>query len=131
MTTYTVHIYREMRLVFEGIEADSLEAAAAIARDMPTGDADDIYSCDGDTFYACVDVQGDEDYEQSRWIDFEEERLRTAAPQMLAALRAFIEADAMAEECHEWKWENLAHAFTLARAAVAEAEPATGERSMP
>jgi hypothetical protein len=121
MTTYNVHIYREMRLVFEGIEADSHEAAATIARGKPTGDADDIDDCDGDTFYACVDVQGDEDYEQSRWVLFEEDRLRTAAPRMLASLRAFIKADALAEECGEWKWENLDHAFTLARAAVAEA----------
>jgi hypothetical protein len=127
MTKYIVHIYREMRLVFEGIVADSLEAAAAIAHDKPTGDADDIDDCDGETFYACVDVQGDEEYEQSRWIDFEPERQRMAAPKMLEALQAFISADAMAEECGEWKWENLEHAFRLARATVAEA--ATGERN--
>jgi hypothetical protein len=48
-------------------------------------------------------------------------RLMTAAPKMLAALRAFIEADAKADECHEWKWDNLDHAFGLARAAIAEA----------
>src|SRR5262245_50695858 len=55
-TTYNVHIYREMRLVFGGIEADTHEAAASIARDKPTEHADDIADCDGDTFYACVDV---------------------------------------------------------------------------
>ncbi len=121
MTTYNVHIYREMRLLFEGIEAISHEAAAAIAEHKPTGDADDIDECDGDTFYACVDVQGDEDYEQSRWVNFEPERHRTATPAMLDALRAFIEADRLAEECGQWKWENLEHAFRLARAAVAEA----------
>ena len=49
----------------------------------------------------------------------------TAAPTCLAALEAFIEADEMAEECGEWKWENLALAFTLARAAIAEARRAT------
>jgi hypothetical protein len=31
MTTYNVHLYREMRLDFGGIEADTPEAAAAIA----------------------------------------------------------------------------------------------------
>src|SRR5271157_120337 len=35
MTIYNVHIYREMRLVFGGIEADTQETAAAIARDKP------------------------------------------------------------------------------------------------
>ena len=116
---YNVHIYREMRLVFGGIEADTPEAAASIARDKPTDEADSIDDCDGETLGALVDVQGDEDYEDSQFIDFEAEQQRKAAPRMLAALRAFIEADAMAEECHEWKWENLEYAFGLARDAVA------------
>ena len=107
MTIYNVHIYREMRLVFGGIEADTPEAAASIARDKPTEEADSIDDCDGETLAALVDVAGDEEYKQSRFIDFESERQRKAAARMLAALRAFIEADAMAEECHEWKWENL------------------------
>ena len=34
MTLYTVHLYREMRLTFERVEADTPEAAAAIARDL-------------------------------------------------------------------------------------------------
>jgi hypothetical protein len=86
MMTYNVHIYREMRLVFGGIEADSPEAAASIARDKPTEHADDIADCDGETFAALVDVQGDEEYEQSRVIDFEAERERRAASEMLSAL---------------------------------------------
>ncbi len=121
MTIFNVHIYREIRLLFGGIESESHEAAAAIAHDKPTGDADEIDECDGETFYACVDVKGDEEYEQSRWVLFEADRLRDAASQMLEALQAFIEANELAEECHEWKWENLDHAFKLARAAVAEA----------
>ena len=66
MTKYNVHIYREMRLTFDGIEADTPEAAAAIARDKPTGDADDIDDCDGENLAALVDVAGDEDYEPIR-----------------------------------------------------------------
>ena len=65
MTTYNVHIYREMRLVFGGIEAGSPEAAASIARDKTTGEADSIDDCEGETIAALVDVQGDEEYEQS------------------------------------------------------------------
>jgi hypothetical protein len=86
MTIYTVHIYRELCLVFGDIEADSHEEAVSIARDKPTGDADDVGECDGETFYACVDVQGDAGYKESRRVLFDEDRLRTAAPRMLEAL---------------------------------------------
>ena len=71
---------------------------------------------------ALVDEAGDDEYERSVTIDFECEPERKAAAEMLIALRAFIEADQMAEECGEWKWENLHHAFALARAAIANAE---------
>ena len=121
MNKYIVHIYREMRLSYADIEADTPQAAAAIAREKPTGDADDIDDCDGEHLSALVDTAGDEDYSRSLTIDFEVERQRKAAPKLLAALEAFLEADEMAEQCHEWKWENLESAFTLAREAIAEA----------
>jgi hypothetical protein len=131
MKTYRVHIYREMRLVYDGIKAGSHEEAAAIARDRETDRADEIDDCDGETIAALVDVVGDEQYAQSRIIDFEPERRHRAAPKLLGALKAFIEADALAEECGEWKWENLEHAFGLARSAVAEAEAADMATSPP
>ncbi|WP_422927487.1 hypothetical protein [Singulisphaera sp. PoT] len=86
MIQYIVHLYREMRLTFEGIEAKSCEAAAHIARDKLTGDAEDIADCDGETLSALVDVADDAQYEQSCMIDFEPERLRKAAPALLDAL---------------------------------------------
>src|SRR5271165_6053718 len=101
MTIYNVHIYREMRPVFGGIEADSPEAAAAIARDKLTSDADSIDDCDGETFAALVDVADDEEYKQSRTIDFEPERQRKAAPKLLSALKyalEFLEANDDGEE---------------------------------
>ena len=49
----------------------SPEAAANIARDGLTEDADDIDDCDGETFAALVDVVGDEDFTRSRIIDFD------------------------------------------------------------
>ena len=61
MTLYNVHIYREMRLYFPGIEAGSLEAAASIAADKLTPDAQVIDDCDGETLSALVDVVGDEE----------------------------------------------------------------------
>jgi hypothetical protein len=76
-----------MRLAFERIEAESPEAAAAIASDKPTEDADDIDDCNGEDFGALVDVAGDDRYERSVMIDFEAERLRQAAPKLLVALQ--------------------------------------------
>ena len=72
MTLYNVHIYREMKLRFDGIEALTPEAAANIARDGLTEDADDIEPCDGETFAALVDVAGDEDFTRSRFIDLDQ-----------------------------------------------------------
>lgn len=91
MTTFNVHIYREMRLKFVGIEADTPEAAASIAREKPTDDADDIEDCNGDDLSALVDVAGDEKYDQSVMIDFEAERQRKAASTLLATLEAVAE----------------------------------------
>ena len=54
-----------------------------------------------------------------------------AASRMMAALRAFIEADAKAEQCHEWKWENLEHAFALARDALSGAVAACPPSALP
>jgi hypothetical protein len=92
MTTYNVSIFREMRLAFGGIEADSHEAAAAIARAKPTDQADSIDDeCDGETLAALVDVAGDEEYRQTRAIDFEPERQRKAAPRLRSALEFALE----------------------------------------
>jgi hypothetical protein len=71
MTRYNVHIYREMKLRFDRIEAPTPEAAANIARDKPSEDADDIAPCDGETFSALVDVVGEEDFSGSQVFDFD------------------------------------------------------------
>lgn len=78
MTLYNVHIYREMRLLFTEIEAESPETAAAIAGDKLTSEAAEIDECDGRTFAALVDEIGDSEYERSVMIDFEQDRLREA-----------------------------------------------------
>lgn len=88
---YNVHIYREMKLRFDGIEADTHETAAGIAREKPTDEANSIEDCEGITLAALVDVVGDEDYGQSRMIDFDEERQRKAAHAMLATLQSLAE----------------------------------------
>jgi hypothetical protein len=77
-----------MRLAFGGIEADTPEAAAAIARAKPTDQADSIDDeCDGENLAALVDVAGDEEYRQTRAIDFEPERQRKASRALLDALQ--------------------------------------------
>ena len=90
MTLYNVHIYREMRLFFPTVQARTPEEAAVKARDFGTADADEITSCDGETLAALVDVVGDDQYEQSVMIDFETERFRKAAPELLDAIPALI-----------------------------------------
>ena len=92
MTIYNVHIYREMRLVYEGISAETPEAAAAIARKQPTDDCVEIADCEGETLSAVVDEAGDSAYERSVMIDFENERLRTEneeglRPQRVASVK--------------------------------------------
>ena len=126
MTKFIVHLYREMRLSFADVEADTPEAAAWVTRDRPTGDADDIDDCDGETLAALVDTAGDEDYSQSVMVDFEAERIRNAAPALLDALKqcwhqlsswvADTESCDMSPEDDE--------ALAKACAAIAEAEAA-------
>jgi hypothetical protein len=83
MSIYNVTIFREMRLLFRGIEADSPKNAAIIARHNQSSDADDIDDCNGETLAALVDevdVKGDTLYDESCVIDFEAGRLLNVAP---------------------------------------------------
>ena len=91
MTKFTVHLFREMRLTFVGIEADTPEAAAAAVSQKPTEEADNIEDCEGENLSALVDVEGNESFSQSVMIDFEAERLRKASAKLLAALEAVID----------------------------------------
>ena len=118
MTLYNVHIYREMRLVYEGISAETPEAAAAIARDKPTDDSVEIDDCEGETLSALVDVDGDEEHEQSRFIDFESERQRKAATVMFNALQ--VASNYLGDDLDE-RDETDRRVFEMIRAAIAEA----------
>ncbi len=121
MTTYNVHLYREMRLYFPAIEANFPEEAAQIAADKPTAEAEQIHDCEGETLSALVDVQGDEEYRQSVNVDFEVERLRKAAPALLEACqlldRAYRDGEARGGSI---LWETLNDAWQLARVALAK-----------
>ncbi len=86
MKTYTVHLYREMRLTFTGITADTPEGAATSACDAASEAASRWEDCEGETFSALVDLDGDAEFAHSRVIDFPEGRLRQAAPKLADAL---------------------------------------------
>lgn len=87
-TVYNVHLYREMRLYYPGIEASSHGEAARIATDRSSADADTVEDCDGENLAALVDVDGDTEYLQTSTVDFEPTLLRTQAGEMLKALEA-------------------------------------------
>ena len=70
MALYNVHIYREMRLLFAGIEAYTPEDAAKIAAELPATKAQYVEDCDGQNLAAMVDVVGDDEFAQSRTISF-------------------------------------------------------------
>jgi hypothetical protein len=136
MKKYIVHLYREMRLDYTGIEADTPQAAAAIVSGKPTAEADNVEDCEGENLAALVDVAGDEDYSQSVMVDFEAERIRKAAPRLLAALEAvlpYAESEhASLLECwkrdgesvSELEAERCGGAIDKATAAIAEAKAA-------
>ena len=80
MQTYNVHLYREIRLYYPGIEADTPAEAARIAAEKPTADAEQIEDCEGANLAALVDVVGDDEYEQSVVIDLDNRTAIAAAP---------------------------------------------------
>jgi hypothetical protein len=123
MTEYIVHLYREMRLSYTGIEADTPQAAATIANAKPTDAADNIEDCDGETLTALVDLGGDEDYRQSVTVDFEAERQRKAAPKLLAALE-YVRATLKLRHLDEATDDEVEEALKIAQTAVAEAKAA-------
>jgi hypothetical protein len=123
MTKYIVHLYREMRLSFADIEADTAEAAAAFAREKSTDEADDIEDCNGEDSSALVDLAGDEDYRHSVTIDFEGERIRKAAAKLLEDLKAMD--DAFSHYCeYRQQSDDETSALVRARATIAKAEAA-------
>jgi hypothetical protein len=86
MSTYTVHLYREVCLTFIGITAGTPEEAAAVACGTESEACTRWQDCEGETFSALVDRDGDDQFEHSRVIDFPEGRLRHAATKLADAL---------------------------------------------
>ncbi len=72
MPRYNVHLYREMRLFFENVEADNPEEALKKVMDTPADQAE-CHDCEGENLSALVDVVGDPDYKNS--VDFSRKQL--------------------------------------------------------
>jgi hypothetical protein len=125
---YTVHLYREMRLTFEHVKAATPQEAAESARQLATDDAADIEDCNGEDLGALVDVHGDHDFSQSVMVDFEGERMRKAAPQLLAVLQEAVaeikyqHTDMLSEEERRHpRGSGWARVYDKAMAAIDEA----------
>jgi hypothetical protein len=84
MPTYNVHLYREMRLFFLGIEADTPEQAAKMVAEYPSEKAKSYEDCEGVTLAALVDLVGDEDFSESVTIDLDP--MKAAAQELYEAL---------------------------------------------
>lgn len=86
MPKYRVHVYREMRLVFDDIEAASAEKAAFIAGEKHFDDCKEWSDCEGENLSALVDYAPHEGI----LIDFEAGRLRTHCPKLIAVLKKLL-----------------------------------------
>jgi hypothetical protein len=92
---YRVHIYREMRLVFDGIEAETPEAAARVAGNKHFDECDDWSDCEGENLSALVDHAPHE----GTWINFEAGRLLDAGSKLIAMLNGLLpEVDSEIEQ---------------------------------
>lgn len=90
MPKYNVHLYREMRLFFPGIEAATPGEAARIVDEKATDEATTIDDCEGFSHAALVDLVGDEDFSESVTIDLDP--VKTAAQELYDALNALEDA---------------------------------------
>jgi hypothetical protein len=129
MTVYNVHLYREMRLYFPGIEAATPNDAARIAADSLTEDAACTEDCQGETLAAMIDVVGDHEFSQTVTIDFEAERLRKAVPELMEALAYQLEQTVDMDLKHGIRLsEGEQDARSKALAVIAKASDSQTER---
>jgi hypothetical protein len=119
MTLYNVHLYREVRLFFQGIEANTAEEAAAKAAHLDTADADFIASCNRANLAAHVALAG-EDFSTAVSIHFERS-LRQASPDLLAALQYALEY----LKANDDGEDDIAARIAAAEAAIAKATDGT------
>jgi hypothetical protein len=88
MTAYRVQLYREQRLVFRGIEADSAEQAARIASLKPTSDAQSVGELRGFDTSAVVDAEGEAFKPRLVCLRADGGPIDAPAPQVTSRMRA-------------------------------------------
>jgi hypothetical protein len=123
MPKFKVHAYREMRLVFDEIEADTPDAAAHIAADKPFDECDECSDCEGTTLAALVDEAGEDGQEGVAIVDFEDGRWLKAGPRMLAALQAARELFYTLGDRDTQESRDCFSLFELCDQAIAHAAP--------
>jgi hypothetical protein len=94
-TIYNVHIFREMRLFYPGIEATTHEEAAQQAAAQPSETAAYTEPCDGTDLSALIDVAGDLEYTNTKRIDFQAAIAIDSYDQLMNAGQAVVD-----------NWEN-------------------------
>jgi hypothetical protein len=123
MPTYNVHLYREMRLFFPGIEAESPEQAARLAGDKDFDDANDFSDCDGENLAALVDLVGDEDFSKSIIIDLDP--MKASAEELYDALIIALPYVEGALDDEAFKKGAVCKDVKVIRAAIAKAQGET------
>lgn len=96
MPKYNVHLYREMRVKYFNVEAETPERAAELVRNIDPELCDyenETHECEGQSFGAVVDEI--DPANPGHWtnetpINFDDGKLRDAAPQLLKALRGIF-----------------------------------------
>ena len=123
---YRVHIYREMRLVFDDIEAESPQKAALIAGEKQFDECDEWSDCEGENLSALVDHAPDE----GTLIDFEAGRLLDAGAKLIAVLNKLlfeVDSDIQQRQSggNDEDWTSLKALSDEAHASIREAKGAS------
>ena len=128
MTTYNVHIHREVLLTYGDVEADSLEDAASTARGFATGGADRIDDCED--LSARVELDDPARHQPLVTLDFPAGRQRKAAAKLLDSLKNVLDSYCYWLPRYGDKEAINSLMVKKAQAAIAEAET-SGIRSEP
>jgi hypothetical protein len=91
MPTYNVHLYREMRLFFPGVEADTAEEAAKIVAEKASEEAASTEDCEGESVAALVDLVGDEDFSESVTINLGPVKSASSPEATLLTIKEWLE----------------------------------------
>jgi hypothetical protein len=128
MTTYNVHIHREVLLTYGDVDADSPEDAASTARGFATGGADRIDDCED--LSARVELDDPARHQPLVTLDFPAGRQRKAAAKLLDSLKNVLDSYCYWLPRYGDKEAINSLMVKKAQAAIAEAET-SGIRSEP